>query len=410
LLAIATFTIQTTYQKPPEKMMLAFAIFFLSLFIVLYSYLFYGIFIWLSNKMSHRQAIQNPLRFEDLPATTLLIAAYNEALCIEEKILNSLKLQYPDGKLEIMIVTDGSTDETPEIVRRYPMVTHLHEPQRKGKVVAVNRALQYVKTPIVVFSDANTFLSENSLVAMNRHYGNPAVGGVAGEKKVIKKSSNNTAGVGEGMYWKYESWLKKQDWIYYSVVGAAGELYSVRTALYEHPGDNIILDDFVGSLRICEKGYRFAYEPSACATEYSSASMQEEQKRKIRISAGAFQAMAKMKSLLDFTRHGKLSFQYISHRVLRWTACPPGFVLLLASNAIIVCNGGGPFYQLFLLGQTAAYLMALAGWLFQHQNWRPQKLFQLAYYFVFIQVSLMIGFNRYINKNQTVVWEKAKRA
>lgn len=385
-------------------------IFFFSLFIILYSYIFYGIFIWIYNKLSKAQEDQTYLGFDNLPRTTLLIAAYNEALFIEEKILNSLQLQYPAGKLEIMIVTDGSSDDTPAIVSRFPMVTLLHEPERKGKVVAVNRALQMVKTPVVVFSDANTLLSKNSLAALNRHYGNPAVGGVAGEKMVIKKTEKNTAAVGEGMYWKYESWLKKQDWWFYSVVGAAGELYSVRTALYNHPDNDIILDDFVGSLRICEKGYRFAYEPAACATEFSSESMLEEQKRKIRISAGAFQAMAKMKPLLNLFKHKKLSFQYISHRVLRWTACPVSFLLLLITSILLVVTGSGLFFRLFLFFQLAGYTMALAGWLFQKQNWQPRKLFQLSYYFVFIQVSLFIGFRRYINKKQTVIWEKAKRA
>src|SRR5690606_11550963 len=141
-------------------------------------------------------------------------------------------------------------------------------------------------------------------------------------KKILMTKNGKAAGAGEGLYWKYESWLKKNDSALYSVVGAAGELFSIRTELYEYVGNNIIVDDFVLSLKICWKGFRILYAPEAYAMEAPSQSMEEEQKRKIRISAGAFQSMVILKDLMNIFKYGVLSFQYISHRVLRWTICP----------------------------------------------------------------------------------------
>src|SRR5690606_26778994 len=155
----------------------------------------------------------------------------------------------------------------------------------------IQRAMHFVTTPFVIFTDANTLLNKESVHNIMRHYSDNRVGGVAGEKKIIAVSTDAITATGEGLYWKYESWLKKMDSSFYTVVGAAGELFSIRTELYTHPGNNVLLDDFIISLRICQAGYKVSYEPEAYALESASASLEEEKKRKIRISAGAFQSI-----------------------------------------------------------------------------------------------------------------------
>lgn len=386
-------------------------IFFAGLVITFYSYIGYGIllYVWLKLKRVVNRVQKNTApEVEQFPFVTIVVAAYNEEDFITKKIENTLALKYPKEKLKIIFVTDGSTDATPTIVSRFPEIQLLHINSRKGKIAAMHRAMSFVETPYVIFSDANTILNDESIQKIVRHYNNPHVGGVAGEKKVLQSKDNSVAGAGEGLYWKYESFLKKLDWEFYTVVGAAGELFSIKTDLYEHPGDNVLLDDFIISLRICQRGYRVAYEADAFAMETGSSSIKEEQKRKIRISAGGFQSMYILKALLNIFKYPKLSFQYISHRVLRWTLCPLFLPLILLSNIFIVLSDNSFFYSAILLLQIIFYASALLGWLLYLNKIRVSFLYA-PYYFVFINISLYRGFIRFIKGNQTVLWEKAKR-
>jgi poly-beta-1,6-N-acetyl-D-glucosamine synthase len=265
--------------------------------------------------------------------------------------------------------------------------------------------MKFVKTPIVIFSDANTDLNTASIKNIVRHYQFKNVGGVAGEKRIFKKAEDNASGAGEGLYWKYESFLKRKDSEVYSVVGAAGELFSIRTELFEEPAENIIIEDFYLSLSITSKGYRFIYEPDAYATETASASVGEEWKRKVRISAGGFQAIVKLKRLLNPFKFGVLSFQYISHRVLRWTLAPLFLPLVLLSN-IWLAMYGHPFYVLTLAGQVGFYFLAWLGYL----NRDKKVGFFVPYYFCVMNLSVYAGFLRYLRGKQSVVWEKSQRA
>ena len=251
------------------------AVFWISSFLILYTYLGYGILLWLLTKFRKRDH-QEHLNVSPTPPITHLIAAYNEEDIIEAKISNSIQLAYPEGKLETVVVTDGSTDNTPRIVSANRIVKHYHSPERKGKIHAVNRVIRQITSPIVVFSDANTILNQEALLKIARHYTDPKVGGVAGEKRIASKEEDNAAGSGEGLYWKYESFLKMKDSEFNYIVGAAGELFSVRTELYEQPDPTIIIEDFFLSLKIVSKGYRFLYEPEAYATETASHSVGEE--------------------------------------------------------------------------------------------------------------------------------------
>jgi cellulose synthase/poly-beta-1,6-N-acetylglucosamine synthase-like glycosyltransferase len=387
---------------------LAYYVFWIGLFIVFYTYLGYGIIIFLISKIKRYAKASHYLNDSDWPEATLVIAAYNEESFIEEKIKNTLSLDYPTGKLSIYIVTDGSTDATPEMVRRYDSIEHFHQPERKGKIHAVNRIMKFIKTPIVIFCDANTYLNSESIKNIVRHYQDEKVGGVAGEKRIFKKTEDNASGAGEGLYWKYESFLKKKDSEVYSVVGAAGELFSVRTALYEEPTENIIIEDFYISLRITMAGYRFIYEPDATATETASASVGEEWKRKVRISAGGFQAMLKLMPLLNIFKYGLLSFQYISHRVLRWTLAPLALPLILISN-IVLASTASVVYTFVLGMQILFYALAGLGYLLQDRKVSIKGFF-VPYYFSVMNFSVYAGLARFMKGRQSVVWEKSKRA
>ena len=194
----------------------------------------------------------------------------------------------------------------------------------------------------------------------------------------------------------------------YSVVGAAGELFSFRRELFEETPEDVIIEDFVQSLRICLKGYVVRYEPGAYAMENSSVTMKEEEKRKIRISAGAFQAMIILKDLFNFIKYPILSFQFISHRILRWTLCPLGLLILLLTNIILVILGAGLIYTVALILQLVFYSLSCLGWFWAASN-RIGKLLYIPYYFLFMNISVFLGFSRFIRKKQSVLWEKASR-
>ncbi|HMI66855.1 MAG TPA: glycosyltransferase family 2 protein [Cyclobacteriaceae bacterium] len=385
----------------------ALYIFWTGIFIVLYTYLGYGIVIFLLSKIRVRQ---RPFLQADheLPRVTLLIAAFDEEGFIEEKVKNTFALDYPTDKLSIFIVTDGSADRTPDLVRQFQSVHLFHEPERKGKIHAVNRIMKFVETPVVIFSDANTYLNRDAIKNMVRHYQDEKVGGVAGEKRIFVKMADNASGSGEGLYWKYESFLKQKDAEVYSVVGAAGELFSVRTSLFEEPAENMIIEDFYLSLRVAMKGYRFMYEPDAYAIENAAASVAEEWKRKVRISAGGFQAITRLSALLNPLRYGLLSFQYISHRVLRWTLAPLFLPLILISNIVLAAEGL-LFYQVILLFQVIFYFIAGAGHLFQNKKISIKGFF-VPYYFSVMNLSVYAGFLRFAKGSQSILWDKAARA
>jgi poly-beta-1,6-N-acetyl-D-glucosamine synthase len=383
--------------------------FWVSLMIVFYTFIGYGIILFLLVKARRFIKGSRYARFnmEALPTCTLIVACYNEAEILDEKIANTLALKYPDQKLSLVFVTDGSSDNSPAVIQKYPGIKLMHSAERKGKIHAMHRVMQEVKTGICIFTDANTFLNEDALVNIARHYQDATVGAVAGEKRVkIDEMADATAG--EGFYWKYESILKKWDAELYSVVGAAGELFSIRTELYIPVPPDTVLDDFMISLRIAEKGYRIVYEPEAYAVETASANVAEELKRKIRIAAGGIQSVLRLRNLLNPFRNFVLSFQYISHRVLRWTITPFLLILALISNVFIVVETKALFYELLMAGQVAFYLLAFTGWVFEQKNIRVKALF-VPYYFCIMNYAVLAGIWRYVFSEQKVTWEKAKR-
>ncbi len=390
-------------------------IFWVFLFVIFYAYIGYGILLYILVKL---KAIFCKKRAETAPNSayepevTLFVTAFNEKDYVKMKVENSLELAYPAEKLKLVWVTDGSNDGTPEALSKYPQVTVYHEDERRGKIMAMNRGMHFVHTPLVVFSDANTLLSKDAIQRIVNLFADPKTGCVSGEKRIMTGQAESAAGAGEGIYWKYESTLKRWDAQLYSVVGAAGELFAVRTELFQEVEPDTLLDDFIVSLRIAMKGYTIQYDPEAYAMETSSANVKEELKRKIRISAGGIQSVVRLAPLLNVFRYGVLSFQYISHRVLRWTLAPLGLLIILIANGLLAWKSGFSdfnFYTLIFYLQILFYLMALLGWYFQNRQIKVKILF-IPYYFFIMNLSVYLGFIRYIKKKQSVNWERAKRA
>jgi len=383
--------------------------FWISLFLIIYTFVGYGFILFILVKI--KRLFAKPLVFSEtatLPTVTILIAAWNEEDMIDEKVLNTLNLDYPKENLQIIFITDGSTDQTAERIQKYPDVTLLHENIRAGKMAAIKRAIPFVQNEILVFTDANTFLNNMALRELVKHYQNKKVGAVAGEKRIMVEELADASSAGEGFYWKYESRLKKWDYELYSNVGAAGELFSIRTELYQPVESDTIIDDHMIAMRIAEKGYIIAYEPAAYAMETASANTKEELKRKIRIAAGGIQSILRLKKAANPFHYPLLTFQYISHRVLRWTITPFLLVLAFILNTCIAYKTQSFFYEVLLIAQIIFYMLSLLGLYFESRNIKV-KAFFIPYYFCVMNYAVVAGLIRYYKKNQSAAWERSKR-
>ncbi|RAJ79944.1 cellulose synthase/poly-beta-1,6-N-acetylglucosamine synthase-like glycosyltransferase [Chitinophaga dinghuensis] len=381
-----------------------------SLVTIFYSYLGYGIVLYLVLRVKRLFWRATPPPVGDYtPTVTFLVAAYNESAFIHLKIANTLELEYPKDKFRILFVTDGSTDSTNNIISRYEGVELMYEPQRNGKTAAVNRAMKLVDSEIVIFSDANTLLNPEAVRELVKHFRNEKTGAVAGEKKVIPRADSGTEGAGEGAYWKYESLLKRWDAELYSVMGAAGELLAVRTKLYQPVSEDTILDDFMISFNINRMGYTVQYESRAYAMESPSASLTEEFKRKVRIAAGGFQAMGRLLELLNIFRYPAITWQYVSHRVLRWTLAPLCLALLLISNLMVIFNGADYTFIILFVLQMLFYGAAYTGFLMAQHDMKI-KYFYIPFYFVFMNIAVYKGFIRFMRGRQSAIWERSERA
>lgn len=388
-------------------------LFWILIFVVFYTYLGYGILLYFLVKLKRKfkgQATKKQ-RGEYEPEVTLLITAFNEKNSVDQKMHNSRSLDYPKDKLHIVWCTDGSDDGTPEMLREYENVTVFHKDERRGKIHAMNRAAKLVTSPIIIFSDANTELGINSIQRIVNLFADTGVGCVSGEKRIHNKDEDAATGAGEGIYWKYESMLKKWDGELYSVVGAAGELFAIRKRLFEDVEPDTLLDDLIISLRIAMKGYTIQYDPEAYAIEQASVNVKEELKRKIRIAAGGIQSIVRLAPLLNIFKYGILSFQYISHRVLRWTLAPLSLLLIFIINLILASQQGffsGSLYSITFGLQILFYAMAMLGWYLENRQIKFKLLF-IPYYFFIMNYAVYRGFFRYLRKEQKVTWERAQR-
>ena len=374
-------------------------LFWLCLAIVVYTYVGYGLILYLLVFIKRLAIKAKPLADitdDCLPEVTLMVCAYNEEDIISEKMSNIHSLDYPADRLHLVWVTDGSTDNTNSILSAYPDVKIVFSPERRGKSAALKHGIKEVSTEIVMMTDANTMLNPGAVREIVRLMQNPKVGCVSGEKKVMAKSDSDEAAQGEGLYWKYESALKRLDSELYSAMGAAGELCVIRRQLMTDIPDDTLLDDFVISMEIVRMGYKIAYTSKAFAMEYGSADLHEESKRKRRIAAGGLQSSWRLRSLMNPLRHPVVAFQFVSHRVLRWTITPVCLFALIPLNTILVLSSEGIIYTIIWILQILFYASALAG-------------MRISKYFVFMNLNVFRGM-AYLLNNTSGTWEKAKRA
>ena len=375
------------------------SLFWLCLAIVVYTYVGYGLILYLLVFLKRLAIKAKPLADitdDCLPEVTLMVCAYNEEDIISEKMSNTHSLDYPADRLHLVWVTDGSTDNTNSILSTYPDVKIVFSPERRGKSAALKHGIKEVSTEIVMMTDANTMLNPEAIREIVRLMQDPKVGCVSGEKKVMAKSDSDEAAQGEGLYWKYESTLKRLDSELYSAMGAAGELCVIRRQLMTDIPDDTLLDDFVISMEIVRMGYKIAYTSKAFAMEYGSADLHEESKRKRRIAAGGLQSSWRLRSLMNPLRHPVVAFQFVSHRVLRWTITPVCLFALIPLNTILVLSGEGIIYTIIWILQILFYASALAG-------------MRISKYFVFMNLNVFRGM-AYLLNNTSGTWEKAKRA
>ena len=373
--------------------------FWLCLAIVVYTYIGYGIVLYLLVFIKRLATKAKPLADisdDCLPEVTLMVCAYNEEDIIAEKMANTHLLDYPADRLHLVWVTDGSTDNTNTLLSAYPEVEIVYSPERRGKAAALKHGIKEVKTEIVMMTDANTMLNPGAVREIVRLMQDPKVGCVSGEKKVMAKRDSDEAAQGEGLYWKYESTLKRLDGELYSAMGAAGELCVIRRQLMTDIPDDTLLDDFIISMEIVRTGYKIAYTSKAYAMEYGSADLHEESKRKRRIAAGGLQSCWRLRSLMNPLRYPVVAFQFVSHRVLRWTITPVCLFALIPLNTILVLSGEGIIYTVIWVLQILFYASAAAG-------------LRISKYFVFMNLNVFRGM-AYLFNNTSGMWEKAKRA
>ena len=311
-------------------------VFWLSVAIGAYVYIAYPLILWIVTRRSARTSRNEALT----PRVSLVIAAFNEEKLIEAKLQNSLSLDYPRDRLEILVASDGSTDRTDEIVGRFReqgVVLHRIE-GRRGKTRALNQTVPLTTGEILVLSDANTFYRPDALRKLTRHFTDRSVGAVSGDVRLIDSADEYAAS--EGMYYRYERWLQTLESRLASIVGADGGMYALRRALFQPPAPTVIVDDFVISMTVATGGHRVLYDPEAIAIEQGTLSGREEWHRKVRIVAGGIHAL-KMREGVPTWRRPLLLWSYTSHKLLRWLL--PVFLIagFVASGAL----AAAPFYR-----------------------------------------------------------------
>jgi cellulose synthase/poly-beta-1,6-N-acetylglucosamine synthase-like glycosyltransferase len=378
-------------------------IFWTSILIIGYTYLGYPLLLALFVKIKERGQSVLPEAIEEWPTVTLLIAAYNEAICLPAKLENALALNYPVDKLKIWVVTDGSTDDSNTVIQRYPSVKLFYQPQRRGKLHAIQRVMPEVDTEWVVFSDANAMLALDSLQRLMEAAIDKNVGVVAGEKRVY--SGTNKAG-GETIYWRYESWVKQWEGRFYSVTGTAGELYAVRTSLFTPVAEDSISDDLEIGWAVAEKGYTIAYAPAATSIEADTADAALAYKRRIRVATGSVQSA--MRLMLGGNRNWPLAFwwEVISHRWLRAMVTPYCLFFILASNLALISVH--IFYSWSMVVQVVLYFGVFVDWYFSHRIFVSRLLIWPSF-FVKAHLAMIKGAWDLLAGRGAVIWDPIPR-
>lgn len=358
-------------------------LFWLVFGIVAYVYAGYPAALWVLAAIGGARRVHTGA---DLPTVTLLISAYNEDDVIAAKLENTLSLDYPPERLQILVVSDASDDQTDAIVASFESrgVTLLRMPERSGKTLGLNAALAEATGAVVVFSDANAMYERDAVRMLVRNFADAEVGAVVGESGYTAPSRESQRS--EGAYWKYETFIKRYESILGSVVGGDGAVYSIRRSLFV-PMRADALSDFVNPLQIARGGHRVVYEPAARCWESAADDFSKEFRRKVRIVNRAWRALMSMAPLMNPFRYGGFAIALISHKLLRWLV-PLFLVVLLLTNAALATRSA--LYGLLLAGQCLFYLLALLGWLMRKRPWLPRAI-SIPYYFCLVNVASAVG-------------------
>jgi poly-beta-1,6-N-acetyl-D-glucosamine synthase len=387
-------------------------VFWLSVALIVYVYVGYPVLIAL---LAH---LHKPLEYSAnyFPTVTLIFAANNEEKVIARKLENTLSIDYPREKLQILVVDDGSTDRTAEIVNSYnklgiELVGFL---ERRGKLAAMNDAIAAARGEIYLFSDADNFYTADSLKAAVKYFQNPSIGAVSGGRNVIGESA---LGEAEGLYWKYEEFIKRQESRFGSCVAVAGDLLAVRQSLFVPSQIGIINDDFYLAMNILRQGYRLIYAPEARSYHPVADTEEGEVERRARMVAGRYQAIFSSWHMLPL-KNPAILWQIISHKYLRPLvpfAMIAAFVAnLISLTKVSLINGpdwlilADPYDRIFLFLQILFYGIALMGTKVKLRGMLG-KLMYLPTFLVNSNMAALRGFYRYVSSNQTVVWKKAGR-
>lgn len=385
-----------------NAMVLVELVFWTCLALVVFAYVGYPVALWVLARCFGKRPTP-PARSAQLPRVSLLIAAHNEEAEIEARIQSALRMDYPKDLLEIVIASDGSSDRTPSIVRRYARqgVRLLDYPERRGKSAVLNDAFGELSGEIVLLSDANTHIAADALHAMVRWFNDPNVGVVCGRLVLHDPATGKNA---DSLYWRYETFLKRNESKLGGLLGANGAIYAIRRKLYQPIPDGTIVDDFVIPLRAkLRTGCRIVYDSAAVANEETPAGIGSEFKRRSRIGAGGAQSLGMLFPLLH-PRHGWTAFTFLAHKVLRWL-CPFFLLALLATNLWLADE---PFYQALLVAQVGFYLLSVLS-AFVPPEVRLLKPLRLTTMFTGMNTALLVGYWRWLRGKQKGVWKPTAR-
>jgi cellulose synthase/poly-beta-1,6-N-acetylglucosamine synthase-like glycosyltransferase len=378
------------------------ALFWVSAAAVTYTYLGYPVLIWVLARCFGRPR-EPAVSDGERPTVSMLIAAHDEEAVIGSRIGNALAMNYPPEKLEVVVASDGSTDETAEVARRFAnhRVRVLDFAQRRGKSATLNAAFGALRGDLVLLSDANTECDPDAADRIVRWFGDPKVGAVCGRLVLRDPETGRNA---DGLYWRYETFLKQCEGRLGALLGANGGLYAIRRELLEPIPDQTIVDDFViPLLAVVRTGCSIVFDPDAVAWEETAPGLAPEFRRRARIGAGGFQSIALLYPLLD-PRRGWIAFTFFSHKVLRWT-CPLFLVALLVASAAL---SGRPFYRACLAAQVGFYAASLAVLALPGQRTAP-RLLRLAGMFTLMNAALLVGLWRWARRTQGGTWARTPR-
>ncbi len=373
--------------------------------LVVFHFAVYPMLVIALARLYRRHAVPRKESVDELPSVSLVIAAYNEEAVIDRKISNSLALDYPRERLQVIVVSDGSDDRTHAIASAYASrgVLAMHSPPRRGKSAALNRGVGAASGDIVLLSDANNDFDPAVVRTLVRHFADPVVGGACG-RKCIRPADERESSQGDGLYWRYETAIKTAERALGVMTTADGEIFAVRRALFDPIAAEVINDDAEITFGLVGQGYRIVYEPAAVSTELASSVLEDDYRVKVRMIAGGFQTVRRhWRTLLPPTSAFALAF--LAHKLLRWLV-PLALLLVLGCTLLLADR---PLAAMLLAAQVAFYGVALLGWTSRRRGRLPTWQY-VPMYFSLMNIAALVGLRRFLTGDGvTAVWQKASR-